>query len=74
MERVFKAKKEMYFDLMDDDGFLIEEDEFIVPQGSLWYWYYDDKQGVLSSPQLISEDLKQCLEIVIDVLGSDRRE
>lgn len=68
MERVFKAKEEMRFNLVDGDGFTIEEDGFIVPKDSVWYWDYDEKEEVSSSIQLISEDLKQWLEIDIDVL------
>ena len=68
MERVFKAKEEMIFNLADGDGFTIEEDGFVVPKDSIWYWNYNDKERVLSSVQLISEDLKQWLEIDIDVL------
>ena len=68
MERVFKAKEEMRFNLVDGDGFTIEEDGFIVPKDSVWHWDYDEKEGISSSIQLISEDLKQWLEIDIDVL------
>lgn len=68
MERVFKAKEEIRFNLVDGDGFTIEEDGFIVPKDSVWYWDYDKKEGISSSIYLISEDLKQWLEIDIDVL------
>ena len=68
MERVFKAKEEMRFNLVDGDGFTIEEDGCIVPKDSIWYWDYDEKEGISSSIYLISEDLKQWLEIDIDVL------
>lgn len=38
MERAFKAKEEMIFNLVDDNGFTIEEDGFVVSKDSVWYW------------------------------------
>ncbi|MBU5290009.1 hypothetical protein AALJ34_16960 [Paraclostridium bifermentans] len=68
MERAFKPKEEMRFNLVDDDGFVLEEDGFIVPKDSVWYWDYDEEEEISSPIQLISEDLKQWIEIEIDVL------
>ncbi|MGL5640932.1 MAG: hypothetical protein ACRDDM_01605 [Paraclostridium sp.] len=68
MERAFKAKEEMRFNLVDGDGFVLEEDGFIVPKDSVWYWDYDEEEEISSPIQLISEDLKQWIEIEIDVL------
>lgn len=68
MERVFKAKKEMRFNLVDGDGFLIEEDGFIVPQGSVWYFDYEELEDISSPIQLTNEEYNRWLEIDIDVL------
>ena len=67
MERVFKAKEEMRFNLVDD-GFLIEEDGFIVQQGSVWYFDYEEGEDISSTIQLTNEEYNRWLEIDIDVL------
>lgn len=68
MERAYKAKEEMRFNLVDGDGFIIEEDGFIVPKDSVWYWD-DDEDEIISSPiQLLNEEYNQWIEIEIDDL------
>ena len=67
MERVFKAKEVMRFNLVDD-GFLIEEDGFIVQQGSVWYFDYEEGEDISSTIQLTNEEYNRWLEIDIDVL------
>ncbi|MDU6115941.1 MAG: hypothetical protein E6649_16125 [Paeniclostridium sordellii] len=68
MERVYKAKKEFRLNLVDGDGFIIEEDGFIVPKDSVWYWDDNDEEEISSPIELLSEDLKQWIEIEIVVL------
>lgn len=55
MERVFKSKMDLFFDLVDGDGFIIEEDGFEVKKDSVWYWddYKEDRAGTI---QLISDE------------------
>ncbi|MCU9808140.1 hypothetical protein LEQ06_08130 [Paraclostridium sp. AKS46] len=68
MERAYKAKEEMRFNLVDGDGFIIEEDGFIVPKDSVWYWD-DGEDEIISSPiQLLNEKYNQWIEIEIDDL------
>lgn len=66
MERVFKAKEEMIFNLVDDNGFTIEEDGFVVSKDSVWYW--DDEVLTSRIVRLSSEDLMQWLEVDKDDL------
>ena len=66
MERAFKAKEEMIFNLVDDNGFTIEEDGFVVSKDSVWYW--DDEVLTSRVVRLLSEDLMQWLEVDKDDL------
>lgn len=74
MERVFKAKKEMIFDLVDGDGFTIEEDGFILQKDSIWYFDYEEGEDISSPVQLINENYNSWIEIDIDVLELDFEE
>lgn len=66
MERAFKAKEEMIFNLVDDNGFTIEEDGFVFSKDSVWYW--DDEVLTSRVVRLLSEDLMQWLEVDKDDL------
>lgn len=68
MERVFKAKEEMRFDLIDGDGFILEEDGFIVLKDSIWYFDYEEGEDIPSPIQMTNEEYNQWIEIDIDVL------
>ena len=68
MERVYKAKNEIRLNLANEDGFIIEEDGFTVPKDSVWYWDDNDEEEISSTIELLSEDLKQWIEIEIAVL------
>lgn len=68
MERVFKAKEEMLFNLVDDDEFIIEEGGFVVPKDSIWYFDYEEGEDISSPIQLTNEEYTQWIKIDIDVL------
>lgn len=72
MERAFKAKKDIILNLVDGDGFIIEEGGFIVPKDSIWYFEYDEDEVISSPVKLISADLNQWIEIEIDDLESGK--
>lgn len=72
MERAFKAKKDIILNLVDGDGLIIEEDGFIVPKDSIWYFEYDEDEVISSPVKLISADLNQWIEIEIDDLESGK--
>lgn len=68
MERVFKAKEEMRFDLVDGDGFILEEDGFLVPKDSIWYFDYEEGEDISSPIQMTNGEYTQWIEIDIDDL------
>lgn len=70
MERVFKVKEEMRFDLVDGDGFTIEEDAFVVPKDSIWYFYCKKGEDIPNPVKLINVESNSWIEIDIDVLES----
>lgn len=74
MERVFKAKKEMIFDLVDGDGFTIEEDGFILEKDSVWYFDYEEGEEISSPIQLTNKEYNSWIEIDVDVLELDFEE
>lgn len=74
MERVFKAKREMRFDLVDGDGFILEEDGFLVPKDSIWYFDYEEGEDIISPIQLTNAEYTQWIEIDIDDLEVDFEE
>lgn len=67
MERVFKSKDEMIFNLVDGDGFIVEEYGFVLPKDSIWYLDCEEDEGLIEPVHLIDEN-NQWIEIDIYTL------